>query len=65
LPAATSPTLCAPEITVLEDLCRDRDEEVHRLLTEKVFPPQCEVMLLEAVRAGAALLHSQFEVATQ
>ncbi|GKT48746.1 putative isochorismatase family protein [Colletotrichum spaethianum] len=25
-------------ITVLEDLCMDRDEEVHRVLTTKVFP---------------------------
>jgi nicotinamidase-related amidase len=32
------------EITVLEDLCRDRDEEVHRPLIEKVFPRQCEVI---------------------
>jgi nicotinamidase-related amidase len=31
-------------ITVLEDLCLDSDEEVHRVLTGKVFPRQAEVM---------------------
>jgi nicotinamidase-related amidase len=30
-------------ITVLEDACGDRDEEVHRVLTEKVFPHQALV----------------------
>jgi nicotinamidase-related amidase len=30
-------------LTVLEDLCLDGDEEVHRVLTEKVFPRQAEV----------------------
>jgi hypothetical protein len=29
---------------VLEDLCLDRDEEVHRVLTGKVFPRQAEVI---------------------
>ncbi len=32
------------EITVLSDLTRDADEEVHRVLLEKVLPRQCEVM---------------------
>jgi nicotinamidase-related amidase len=32
------------EIIVLEDLCRDADEEVHRVLTHKVFPRQAEVI---------------------
>jgi nicotinamidase-related amidase len=32
------------EITVLEDLCLDGDEEVHRVLTHKVFPRQADVM---------------------
>jgi nicotinamidase-related amidase len=32
------------ELTVLSDACADRDEEVHRVLTEKVFPRQAEVM---------------------
>jgi nicotinamidase-related amidase len=30
-------------ITVLEDACADRDPEVHRVLTEKVFPRQAQV----------------------
>jgi nicotinamidase-related amidase len=32
------------QLTVLEDLCLDDDEEVHRVLTQKVFPRQAEVM---------------------
>ena len=31
-------------LTVLEDLCLDSDEEVHRVLTRKVFPRQAEVI---------------------
>ena len=31
-------------LTVLEDLCLDADEEVHRVLTQKVFPRQAEVI---------------------
>jgi len=31
------------KITVLSDCCYDKDEEVHRVLTEKVFPSQAEV----------------------
>ncbi len=31
-------------ITVLSDCCMDRDEEVHRVLMEKVFPSQADVM---------------------
>ncbi|KAF7346411.1 Cysteine hydrolase [Mycena sanguinolenta] len=34
-------------LTVLEDLCLDLDEEVHRVLTEKVFPRQATVMSSE------------------
>jgi nicotinamidase-related amidase len=30
-------------LTVLADACSDGDEEVHRVLTEKVFPRQAEV----------------------
>jgi nicotinamidase-related amidase len=30
-------------LTVLADACADRDEEVHRVLTEKVFPRQAVV----------------------
>ncbi len=32
------------QITVLSDCCFDKDPEVHRVLTEKVFPAQAEVM---------------------
>jgi nicotinamidase-related amidase len=31
-------------LTVLRDACADGDEEVHRVLTEKVFPRQAEVV---------------------
>ncbi len=31
-------------LTVLSDCCADRDEEVHRVLTTKVFPRQAEVL---------------------
>jgi nicotinamidase-related amidase len=31
-------------ITVLADLCLDGDDEVHRVLTEKVFPRQADVI---------------------
>ncbi|OBT78677.1 hypothetical protein VF21_02356 [Pseudogymnoascus sp. 05NY08] len=32
------------EVTVLGDLCFDGDEEVHRVLVEKVFPKQADVV---------------------
>ncbi|MBU6452892.1 MAG: cysteine hydrolase [Cyanobacteria bacterium REEB67] len=32
------------KMTVLADCCADRDEEVHRVLTEKIFPSQAEVI---------------------
>ncbi|KAJ6546874.1 isochorismatase hydrolase [Mycena capillaripes] len=35
------------KLTVLEDLCFDMDEEVHRVLVEKVFPRQATVMSSE------------------
>ena len=35
------------EITVLSDCCADMDEEVHRVLTTKVFPRQAEVLTAE------------------
>jgi nicotinamidase-related amidase len=35
------------DITVVEDLCLDRDEEVHRVLVEKVFPRQARVIKSE------------------
>jgi nicotinamidase-related amidase len=34
-------------ITVLADCCADADEEVHRVLTTKVFPRQADVLALE------------------
>jgi nicotinamidase-related amidase len=34
-------------ITVLSDCCADGDEEVHRVLTTKVFPRQADVMTLD------------------
>ena len=43
-------------LTVLRDACADADDEVHRVLTEKVFPRQAEVLDVAAwaARAGAA-----------
>jgi len=35
------------KITILSDCCADGDEEVHRVLTTKVFPRQAEVITLE------------------
>jgi len=32
------------ELTVLSDLCADFDDDVHRILVEKVFPRQANVM---------------------
>ena len=32
------------KITVLSDCCADKDEEVHRVLTTKIFPRQAEVI---------------------
>jgi nicotinamidase-related amidase len=37
-------------ITVLSDCCADGDEEVHRILTTKVFPRQADVHTLEEWR---------------
>ena len=39
-------------LTVLADGCLDSDDEVHRVLTEKVFPRQAEVTTAEAWSAG-------------
>ncbi len=38
-------------ITILSDCCADADEEVHRVLTTKVFARQADVMTLEAFSA--------------
>jgi nicotinamidase-related amidase len=32
------------ELVVVEDCCADADEEVHRVLTQKVFPRQASVV---------------------
>jgi hypothetical protein len=32
------------QIAVVADACADRDPEVHRLLTQKVFPAQATVV---------------------
>ncbi len=34
-------------LTVIEDCCADGDEEVHRVLTAKVFPKRADVVKLE------------------
>ncbi|MGH2644863.1 MAG: isochorismatase family protein, partial [Chitinophagaceae bacterium] len=34
-------------ITILSNCCADMDEEVHRVLTTKVFPRQADVTTLE------------------
>jgi nicotinamidase-related amidase len=34
-------------LTVLADCCADGDEEVHRVLTTKIFPRQADVLTLE------------------
>lgn len=39
-------------LTVLSDACIDGDPEVHRVLTEKVFPHQAEVVTVEAWAAS-------------
>lgn len=35
------------KLTVLSDCCADRDEEVHHLLTTKVFPSQADVITVD------------------
>jgi nicotinamidase-related amidase len=37
---------------VLKDACFDRDEEVHRVLVEKIFPAQATVVTVEEFIAG-------------
>lgn len=41
-------------LTVLADACGDADPEVHRVLTEKVFPRQAEVTTVDAWTADLA-----------
>jgi nicotinamidase-related amidase len=40
--------------TVVKDACFDADQEVHRVLTEKVFASQATVLTTEAFRADLA-----------
>jgi nicotinamidase-related amidase len=40
------------DLIVLRDACADRDEEVHRVLTEKVFPRQALVTTVSDWAAG-------------
>ena len=42
------------QLTVLADACADHDEEVHRVLTEKVFAMQAEVTTADAWAASLA-----------
>jgi len=42
------------QCTVVKDACFDRDEEVHRVLTEKVFIPQATVVTAQAFLAENA-----------
>jgi len=35
------------QLSVIEDCCADHDEEVHRVLTTKIFPRQADVLTLE------------------
>jgi nicotinamidase-related amidase len=41
-------------LTVLSDACLDADPEVHRVLVEKVFPRQSEVLAVDQWRDGLA-----------
>lgn len=41
-------------LTVLSDACADRDPEVHRVLLEKVFPRQAEVVTVDDWAAALA-----------
>jgi len=41
-------------LTVLSDGCLDPDPEVHRLLTEKLFPRQADVLTIEEWCAAIA-----------
>jgi nicotinamidase-related amidase len=43
-------------LTVLADCCADGDEEVHRVLTTKVFPRQADVLTVDEWRSTATNL---------
>jgi nicotinamidase-related amidase len=36
------------QLTVLKDACLDSDAEVHRVLMEKIFPRQADVVTVQA-----------------
>ena len=40
------------EMVVVEDCCADSDEEVHRVLTQKIFPRQASVVSAQEIIAG-------------
>jgi nicotinamidase-related amidase len=40
------------KIVIIKDACFDRDEEVHRVLTQKVFPAQATVLSTDALIKG-------------
>lgn len=42
------------QCTVIKDACFDPDEEVHRVLTEKIFTKQATVLTVDALAAEAA-----------
>jgi len=42
-------------LTILKDLCYDMDPEVHRVLTEKIFPRQAEVIASDEWRGTAGV----------
>ena len=39
-------------LVVVSDCCGDQDEEVHRVLTEKIFPRQADVVTAEEIAAA-------------
>lgn len=45
-------------LVVVEDCCADGDEEVHRVLTQKVFPRQARVVQARELQEALALLQS-------
>ncbi|MBE9463566.1 isochorismatase family cysteine hydrolase [Dyadobacter subterraneus] len=47
------------QLTVLSDCCADRDEEVHRIMTTKIFPGQAEVL---TVAAWDLLLRDELDI---
>ena len=50
---------------VLNDACFDPDEEVHRVLTEKIFPAQAEVVTVDAFIAEQGKVNPAQQVSTE